>query len=183
MRFCSCGQPVFSTDKITGIGYCKFHSYKRTDTDKRSIIQKAVSKNVSKNEISKVRRLKSMEENLELVNKKKELDEWFAYHMQNSKKVCENCGADLSHYNKKDWYGSQHHVLEKSIFYSVSTVLSNHVVLGKWCCHSQFHTSMFNTSKMKIFDKCKTIVKELVPLLTTNEISKISEYYGNLATN
>ena len=153
MRTCEnpkgCSNVVFRTDKLTRKGYCRFcYRILSTDLDKRSIIQKAISKNISKNEISKVRSLKSMEENLELVNKKKELDEWFAYHMQNSKKVCENCGADLSHYNKKDWYGSQHHVLEKSIFYSVSAVLSQHGVLGQWCCPSQFHTSMFNARNM-----------------------------------
>ena len=107
-----------------------------------------------------------------------DLKNWFRFHMINSKMQCENCGADLSSYNEKDWKGSQHHVLEKSIFHSVSTVLDNHVVLGKWCCHSQFHTSMLNASKMNIFDKCTKIVNELYPLLTNEEKGKISEYYN-----
>ncbi|HEY9342153.1 MAG TPA: hypothetical protein VIQ23_11260 [Hanamia sp.] len=107
-----------------------------------------------------------------------DLKNWFKFHMINSKMVCENCGEDLSHYNENDWKGCQHHVLEKSIFHSVSTVLNNHVVLGKWCCHSQFHTSMLNASKMNIFDKCTKIVNELYPLLTNEEKGKISEYYN-----
>ncbi len=45
MRFCYCGQPVFSTDKITKVGYCKSHQYQRTDTDKRTIMQRAIAKN------------------------------------------------------------------------------------------------------------------------------------------
>lgn len=46
MRLCTkCKvQPVFSTDKLTGLGYCKGHSYLRTDTDKRSSFQKSLEK-------------------------------------------------------------------------------------------------------------------------------------------
>jgi hypothetical protein len=187
MRFCEfnkCKYPVFGTDKNTGIGYCRSHQFLRTDIDKRSIIQKAISKNVSKNEISKVRRLKSMEENLELVNKKKELDEWFVYHMQNSKKVCENCGADLSHYNKKDWYGSQHHIIEKSPTNgcpSVAAELLNHGVLGKWCCHPQWHTSYSNAQKMPFFkiavERFKTFEDKII------EKSKIPECFKEAIKN
>lgn len=58
MRFCFCNQPVFSTDKNTRIGYCKSHSYMRTDTDKRSITQRAISKGKpSAQLVSKVRNL------------------------------------------------------------------------------------------------------------------------------
>ena len=45
MRFCFCNQPVFGTDKITKIGYCKAHQSLRTDTDKRTMMQKAMDKN------------------------------------------------------------------------------------------------------------------------------------------
>lgn len=180
MRICSkegCSSVVFGTDKKTRKGFCKNHQYLRTDTDKRSILQKAISKNATKNETSKVRGLINEDVNLELVNKKKELDVWFDYHMNNSKKVCENCGADLKHYSRKDWYGSQHHVLEKSIFHSVKTNLDNHLVLGRWCCHPQWHTSMLNASKMKIFPKAEEIVNKLYPLLKNEEQGRISEYF------
>ena len=83
-----------------------------------------------------------------------ELELWFRYHMINSEKKCENCGADLSNYNDKDWKGSQHHIIDKSGINgcpSVSTELLNHGVLGKWCCHSQWHTSYENAQKMPFF--------------------------------
>lgn len=47
MRNCEvegCNMPVFSTDKLTGIGYCKSHSHFRTDTDKRSPYEKHLDK-------------------------------------------------------------------------------------------------------------------------------------------
>lgn len=58
MRFCFCGQPVFGTDKKTGEGFCKNHQSYRTDIDKRSIVQKAISKNKYNSTLhKKVRRL------------------------------------------------------------------------------------------------------------------------------
>lgn len=56
-RFCFCSQPVFSTDKNTNIGYCKSHTYMRTDTDKRSIMEKAMDKHRKQSSIQKVRSL------------------------------------------------------------------------------------------------------------------------------
>ena len=44
MRFCFCGSPVFGTDEKTRVGYCRNHQTKRTDLDRRTILQKAVAK-------------------------------------------------------------------------------------------------------------------------------------------
>lgn len=46
MRLCvKCKtQGVFGTDRLTGFGYCKSHQYLRTDTDKRTPLQKAIEK-------------------------------------------------------------------------------------------------------------------------------------------
>lgn len=41
---CFCNMPVSGTDKNTGIGYCSGHQYKRTDLDRRSMVQKAMAK-------------------------------------------------------------------------------------------------------------------------------------------
>lgn len=63
MRFCGfdkCRQPVFGTDKKTGIGYCKSHQLKRTDLDRRSIIHKAIDK--QKRLVSKVRDLNKLQD-------------------------------------------------------------------------------------------------------------------------
>jgi hypothetical protein len=144
MRTCefgNCGYPVFSTDKKTRIGYCKMHQRLRTDLDRRTSAQKIIAKiREGKSQVPKHRKEHSQQ-----------LKEWFAYHMANSRKECENCGRSLHSYNEKDWYGSQHHLLEKSLFPSVEGVLENHGVLGKWCCHHVWHSSWANASQMTFF--------------------------------
>ncbi|MEO7048896.1 MAG: hypothetical protein ABI091_26575 [Ferruginibacter sp.] len=186
MRFCEfekCKYPVFGTDKVTGKGYCRTHQTKRTDLDRRSIIQKAIAKQGRLE--TKVRSLHSLPANKIMVADKKytqsnELKLWFYYHMNNSPKVCENCKADLSHYNEKDWYGSQDHIIEKSGLNgcpSVSCVLDNHCVLGKWCCHSQKHTSNFNLSKMAVFPLMKERFSKFGHLISENELKKIPEIF------
>lgn len=105
----------------------------------------------------------------------KKLDSWFKYFIVNAPKRCENCNTSLAHYNDEDWFGSQHHILEKSRFPSVAGNLNNHMVLGKWCCHSQWHTSMDNASKMRCFDLAKLRVKKLLPQLTEAELNRVSE--------
>ena len=60
MRFCFCNQPVWGTDKETGVGYCKAHQTMRTDLEKGSIMEKALRKQKQgsrKREIGKVRTL------------------------------------------------------------------------------------------------------------------------------
>ena len=108
---------------------------------------------------------------------KKNLDHWFRFHMVHSKRVCENCGLSLAHYNQNDWFGCQHHVLEKSIFPTVAANISNHMVLGKWCCHNQWHSSYLNASNMKCFPRAKEIVRSLLPLLPPNELRKVNEVF------
>lgn len=91
------------------------------------------------------------------------LNSWFLFHMKFSKRVCENCDADLSRYNESDWRGSQHHIIEKSKINgcpSVATDIRNHGVLGKWCCHSQWHTSYENAKKMPFFKIAKARFKQ-----------------------
>ena len=171
---CKCGCGRIPTISCNGFYYaCMPDELKEKVGSKRRLQIK--KNNAAKYAATKLR-MKKYSADVDLKN-------WFKFHMINSKMKCENCGADLSSYNEKDWKGSQHHVLEKSIFPSVSTDLRNHVVLGKWCCHSQFHTSMMNASKMKIFNKCIEIVNSLRPLLTNIEQGKISEYYGNMDTD
>lgn len=165
---CKCGCNKYPTLSCQGYNYaCLPEDLKEKIGTKKQLQQKKL--NAAKNIISKLR--------LAEYKKDAELAWWFKTHMERSEKVCENCGSYLGNYNNKDWFDSQHHVLEKSIFPSVATNIDNHVVLGKWCCHSQWHTSMFNASKMKIFSKCREIVKHLYPLLTPQEQGKISEYY------
>lgn len=149
-----CIYPVF------GGGYCKTHQYKRADFDRRSPIQKYYDNLKKDGCVNKdggliVSKLKEVIEKRRSVD---DLQKWFEFHMEHSEMKCENCGADLSHYNERDWRGSQHHIIEKSKINgcpSVSCEIDNHGVLGKWCCHPQWHTSQENASKMPFFKIAK----------------------------
>jgi len=145
---------------ISGKGYCMQHipqEVKEKLQSKRKEYQKRMTKNAS------------ISRNIHKAQKNDDLANWFKEKMDKSVRVCENCGASLKHYNASDWLGCQHHVLEKSLFHTTATNPLNHLVLGKWCCHSQWHTSMSNASKMPIFAKAKDIVIQLYPLLTQEE--------------
>ncbi|MEO7048747.1 MAG: hypothetical protein ABI091_25825 [Ferruginibacter sp.] len=126
-------------------------------------------------------KLRELPENAEMVDKIKGLKEWFAYHTDNSERKCENCGADLSNYNDKDWRSSQDHIIEKSSINgcpSVSSCLENHCVLGLWCgCHGQKHTSNLNMSKMEIFPILKHRFNTFKNLINESEKRKIPECF------
>lgn len=105
-----------------------------------------------------------------------DVSEWFRFHMEHSVKRCENCGADLSNYKEKDWRGSQHHIIEKSEINgcpSVAAEILNHGVLGKWCCHSQWHTSWDNAQKMPFFSIAKDRFETFKHLIHKSEQRKI----------
>ena len=102
MRFCgadNCEQPVFGTDKNTSIGYCKGHQYKRTDLDKRSIVQKAMEKHKDQKqahskEVTKIRGLAKPANN----DDKVKLAEMQLFWMMAEKELekdphCMECGA------------------------------------------------------------------------------------------
>lgn len=101
---------------------------------------------------------------------------WFKYQMQVSKKVCENCGASLDHYTEKEWYGSQHHIIEKKLCPSVASHPQNHLVLGFWCCHSQWHTSWLNSSKMPCFEEAKRKYQLFKDCIVENEFKNVNIY-------
>lgn len=144
-----------------GGGYCKMHQNKRADFDRRSPLVKHFDK------LKGADTLKSDDEF--------NLDRWFEIKMRTSKRVCENCGADLRHYNIIDWRGSQHHVFDKAIFHSVATHPANHGVLGRWCCHSQWHTSLENAQKMPFFKKAVERFLLFEPMI--EERRRIPEVY------
>lgn len=176
MQFCSvekCSYPNFGKDKLTGLPYCRNHQTKRTDFDRRTIIQKAIAKNKSLG--SKIRGLQNVDD-----EEKNELELWFLMHMNTSKKVCENCGGDLSHYDNKAWRGSQHHIIEKSKINgcpSVATEPLNHGVLGRWCCHPQWHTSYQNAVKMPFFKIAKERFELFKDKIIESERKKIPQCF------
>lgn len=174
---CKCGCGKYPAIGCGGYSYsCMPDDLKEKVGGKRKLqIQK---RNAAKYASTKLR-MTNYQDNSALKN-------WFKFHMINSKMKCENCGADLSHYNETDWKGSQHHIIEKSGVNgcpSVSTNLLNHGVLGKWCCHSQWHTSYANAVKMPFFkiakerfelfkDKIIESERKHIPEVLLNELKK-----------
>ena len=169
MKNCSkekCIYPQF------GGGFCKYHQYLRTDTDKRSAIQKHFQRNLNDNEKKNLRKLQKTDANIEMVENVGLLD-WFLEGMK-SEVVCENCGASnpnlkLEKY-KKQWRSCQAHLLPKRHFISIRTHPLNRMVLGTGysglCnCHDEFDSNWDKASKMNIFKEVVRRFKILYPLI------------------
>jgi hypothetical protein len=143
---------------------------KRINAKKKSESRKRLS-----NKVRKIGNEVEVEKDLE----RRALELWFEIKKRDSKKTCENCGADLSHYNDWEWRGSQNHIVDKSKINgcpSVATNEYNHNVLGYWCCHPQWSTNFLNQSKMKCFPEAKRrfgLFKDLIP---PQELRKVSPY-------
>ena len=167
MRFCYCGQPVFSTDKITGIGYCKGHSYKRTDTDKRSIIQKAIAKNAFKNDMPKIRSLAVPGDfkKIKMTFHDEELAKFFKDAEEELAKnpVCEECGQQIP---EMYFHDAIAHIIFKAKFPSVRAHPKNRLFLGAVCgCHDKTHR-LDTFIKMKVWRKACLNFKEFEPFIT-----------------
>lgn len=108
-------------------------------------------------------------------NSNENLENWFKFHMEHSDKKCEGCGKSLANLKDREWKGSHHHILPKSLFGSVSGELINHAVLGYYCCHPQIHTSYENAQKMPIWNTLKERVQPILHLV--KEKNKILEFF------
>lgn len=131
---------------------------------------------VKKYQIPKVSANKKALNNGMLYSQDKELENWFKMKMR-SPKVCENCGTRLNSLNEREWLGCQHHLLDKALFPSVKTHTLNHIVLGFYCCHSHWHTSMENAKKMLIWNYAKRKVQMFIDEVLENH--KILEHFKN----
>ena len=160
MRLCSnChNQPVFGTDKLTKLGYCKGCQYKRTDLDKRSITVKGLEKAKKKAgffDINKVDEdftsgVSVMDEaEIEAIRKEEMSLFWKKAESVIAKKpYFWECGDFIS---PKDYRAATAHIFMKSIFESVASNEWNFVVLGARCgCHNLSHR-LDTFSKMKVF--------------------------------
>lgn len=123
------------------------------------------------------RKERAEKQGIDLNEEKIKMDEWFAFHMKHSARICENCGKDLRSLNEKEWRGSQHHVLEKSLFPSVKFNRFNHLILGFYCCHPIVSNLPSDIVNMNVFKKAKQIVKELRPNIIFSEIRRIPDYF------
>lgn len=177
MQFCSipnCKFPNFSIDKVTRLPYCRNHQTKRTDFDRRTIIQRAMAKEKALS--SKVRSLGvevSKKENSNDV----ELDLWFRYMaIEMAKRPwCEECGAWIP----PNFYRSATaHILPKKKEYgfpSVSTHPKNVLFLGAGCgCHNKTHR-WDKFSKMKVWPLAVAAFKEIYPFIAEEEKKNIPQ--------
>ena len=175
MRFCEfdkgCNQPVFSTDKNTRKGYCKAHTWCRTDISKKSITQRAIEKhnlNPSKQIVKEPRFNKAgffdinkveedftsgvsvMDESeIEAIRKEEMAAFWKKAEKEIAKKpYCWECNDYIA---PQDYRAATAHIFPKSIFESVSANDFNYLVLGARCgCHNLSHR-LDTFSKMKVF--------------------------------
>lgn len=185
MRFCAfgnCQSPVFGTDKITRIGYCKMHQSKRTDLDRRSIVQKAMAKQKGKVENKEPDKVKDAEMELFWLSAIKKIRE---------NPYCENCGTwipdkrrnkDNELVDTTDFYrAASAHVLPKREIYgfpSVASNLDNLLILSASCgCHGRYDKSWEDAVTMKVFPKAIEIFKKLYPHIAKSELKNLPEVF------
>jgi hypothetical protein len=177
MRFCECGSPVFSTDKKTGIGYCKMHTYKRTDTDKRSIIQKAISKNALKKELPKIRSLipSNNFKKIKQVYYEPDLDleKWYNERRKEMTGKCCECGKSTNKDNPKYFRWSICHIVPKGLCPSTAVISDNWIEL---CIdhHTLFDSTFEKASKMKCFELAKRKFSKFKHILPKEELRKVN---------
>ncbi len=110
------------------------------------------------------------------VENNKALDKWFADKMT-SPRICENCGKDLHSLSDKDWKGSIHHILEKSLFPSIKTHELKSLVLGRWCCHPIVTQDASKIAEMRCFEKAKARVRAMRNDIVFTELRRIPLYF------
>ena len=107
-----------------------------------------------------------------------ELSIWYQKRIQYAKRICENCGNDLSNYTPKDFHASIAHILPKSLFTSVATNKYNYLILGIWCgCHSNYDSSWLKASTMAAFTIAKGRFSLFRKDIDQEEIRKIPSLF------
>lgn len=117
-------------------------------------------------------------ENIDLqsLNKETILQRWYKDRIKEATGRCVECNKPINYRNQDDAFGSQAHLLPKSLFPSVATHPENCMELGRWCCHGQYDSSWRNASRMKIWPHARDVIWDvLIPLLTPQEKSKLPD--------
>lgn len=166
MKICevkTCHTPVFGSDKITGIGYCKTHQYKRTDRDKRSIIQKAMDK--------------SKGTHINAATHIEDLEIWFNDRRKEMTGFCKHCGGTSCRDSDKYFKFSIAHILPKSYFSSVATHPDNWVELCFWGnnCHGNLDNTILSLSELNCWDEIVTKFQRIYPSIAKHEKRRIPE--------
>ena len=182
MRFCEVCQknPVWGTDKLTKIGYCKNHQYLRTDVSKETILQKALKKqkaNALKKDSGKVR---SIAIEVKPPKDYQALENWFKNTRKKLTGRCQcGCNKPSSKFDDRYYKHSCSHVFPKAKFASVATHPRNFVERAFWGgCHSVMDdTSMGRWMGFADWENIKEIFHELAPLLTDEE--RATKFYSH----
>lgn len=176
MRICGkpeCTNPVFGTDKLTKVGYCKNHQYLRTDKKKPSVkaLQTKIRSYMSKD-------IESLKTDIKEIMTRKGLEDWFMYVMrkiQDNPKCC-NCGAFIP---KAFYRAACAHILPKRKEYgcpSVATNRDNYLILGAGCgCHSKFDNSWDDAQKMKVWPLAVERFRLVFPEINKAEYKNIPD--------
>lgn len=179
MRFCECGNPVFGTDKKTKIGYCKSHQYKRTDLDKRSIIEKAMDKQKKQPKRKAGWFNEGHVFNAEIIDNrivelKKDLEQWFNDRHKEMKGVCKNCGGKTQK-GQVNYKNSVAHILPKAYFPSIATHPDNFIELCFYgeSCHTNMDNKTLDLIDMNCFDEIVEKVCKMYPSIAQEERRRI----------
>lgn len=181
MRFCEhCHtNPVFGTDKLTRIGYCKNHQHLRTDISKETILQKAIAKQ-RKNAASKIgtklRNTPNISDvNTEMVKGYAELERWFKEVRKSMTGVCQNCGGKTCRDSDREYKRSVAHILPKAYFKSVATHPDNWLELCFYgnSCHTNLDHAMIDLIELNCFDTVIQKFTKMYPFIAQEEKRRI----------
>jgi len=172
MRLCSnChNQPVFGTDRITKLGYCKGCQYKRTDLDRRSITVKGLEKAKKKAGWFDADKIEEPKE----VKGGGELQRWFEDRSKEMTGICVNCGGKTQK-GESNYKNSVAHILPKAYFKSVATHEDNWMELCFYgnSCHTNYDNKMIDILDLSCFDSVIQKFVRMYPHITKEERRRI----------
>jgi hypothetical protein len=184
MRLCTnCKRyPVFGSDKITGLGYCKSCQHKRTDRDKRTPLQKALDK--AKTETNTVTKEPRFPKKTEVVvaevvennmERGMEMFDWFISQRKFMTGKCVHCGGKSQKHDDKTFHYSIAHLFPKAYFESIATHPENWLELCYYgeSCHANFDNKMIAITDLNCFDEVVRKFAILYPLMTREEKRRV----------
>lgn len=170
-KLCKCGCGKLPTLSFNGWNYScapdkikeKVKSQKKETAKRRN--QRIVSK------------LKALPANIEMVNHKKELDEWFAARALEMTGICANCGGRTTKGDPKYWKFSIAHILPKNKIKSLATHPLNFIELchfGK-SCHKNMDDKILNLQDMKCWNDIQSRFAIMYPYIPKEEYQFIPD--------
>lgn len=117
-----------------------------------------------------------------------ELQKYYSFHIVESPVFfCENCGDAVSLSNFDFAVSHQAHIIPKSIFKSVASILDNHLVLcGKGTanqCHAEYDSNWEKASRMPVMQLAIVRFTTFMHLIDANERRHLPPIFYNLLTN